>query len=344
MSIPIRISPLFWVIAFLLGFSWSGGDFTLAMCLMGVVAVSVLIHEFGHALTGIAFGQKVSVSLLPFGGLTERKGPPLKGWQEFLIILLGPGFGFLLYLAAKALAPQLSDGLFKQVVVFTAAANLFWTIVNLLPILPMDGGQLMRVILQSVWGTKGLRTACILSMFFGIAFALLAIFNQDFLIASIFAIFVYESWQTYQSVKYLTDDDQNVELQRLMVKGEKALEHGEMERAKEIFTSVRSQLKKGVLYNRATYCLARIANHEHNVKEVYTLLNPIRDELSLEGINLYHQAAMLTEAWAEALNTGQKLYEYSQSPQLAKDNSIASRALGDHTAAEGWAKRGSSDR
>ncbi len=40
---------------------------------------------------------------------------------------------------------------------YTQVANLFWTIVNLLPVLPLDGGQLLRIVLEAAFGVKDLR-------------------------------------------------------------------------------------------------------------------------------------------------------------------------------------------
>ena len=329
---------MFWAVAFFLGYMWSGGNLTLSFYLMGVVTLSVFVHEMGHAITGLVFRQKVKISLLPFGGLTERRGKPLKGWQEFLIILMGPAFGFMLYLIAKSVYPQTPEGVLRQVVAFTAVANLFWSIVNLLPVLPLDGGQLVRVVLQGIWGTKGLKASCFFSIFFGILFGFYFILRQEFLLASIFAIFVYESWQIYQSVKFLTDEDTDVELQRLMTKGEKAFDKRDFEKAKEIFSQVRDRLKKGVLYNQATYFLAEMAFQENLPEETFSLLKPIFRELNFEGIYRFHRAAMETKAWKEALQSGTKLWEITPSRQLAKDNQVAAEALGDETAAKGWEK------
>ncbi len=97
--IPITIHPLFWVIAVLIGWlnSWSPVG-TLLWTI--VILVSLLVHEYGHALTAKGFGQRVSIELVAMGGLTYHRGKKLKPWQDFLIILMGPLAGFLLFVAA----------------------------------------------------------------------------------------------------------------------------------------------------------------------------------------------------------------------------------------------------
>ena len=63
MKIPIQISPLFPLVAFLLAFLWSGGNLLLTVIIVGIIVVSILFHEFGHALTALLFKQKVKISL-----------------------------------------------------------------------------------------------------------------------------------------------------------------------------------------------------------------------------------------------------------------------------------------
>ena len=42
--------------------------------------------------------------------------------------------------------------------------NLFWGLVNLLPIFPLDGGQIARNLMTSWWGRTGLRQSLVLSI------------------------------------------------------------------------------------------------------------------------------------------------------------------------------------
>jgi len=94
-KIPVTISPFFWLLAAFIGFMGTG-NIQGTLIWMVVIIASVLVHEFGHALTALFFGQKVRVQLVAFGGMTERQGPKLKLWQEFLITLNGPLAGLMM--------------------------------------------------------------------------------------------------------------------------------------------------------------------------------------------------------------------------------------------------------
>ena len=334
--VSIQIHPLFFLVAFLLGFFWSAGDLFLSFMMVGVITISVFVHEAGHALTGLAFKQKVKISLLPFGGLTEKKGKRLKGWQEFLITLMGPAFGFILYLMSQDLARAYPEGVFGKLFSLSALVNLWWTILNLLPVMPLDGGQLVRIVLQSLWGIRGLKASCIFSMVIGIFFVVIFFLKQDFLIGSIFALFTYESWRLYADVQHLTDSDTEVSFQRLFAKGEKAYEKGDMEKSHEIFTELRRQVQKGALFNLATLHLAEIAFSNSKYDDGYHLLEPIKQELNLTGLALFQELSFRTSHWADALFAGTKVAQSSPTAELALQNARASGELGDKTAEAGW--------
>lgn len=336
--ISFSINPFFLIVAFFLGFIWSNGNVPLAFMLMGIVTISVLVHELGHAFAGMAFNQKVSISLLPFGGLTERKGRQLKSWEEFTIVLMGPVFGFFIYLAASYFSNFVTNELARTLLIFTASVNFFWTILNLLPVMPLDGGQLMRVILQGIWGSTGLKLACILSMVFGSIFAVYFIVRQDFFIAAFFGMFIYESWQIYSSVRYLRDKDSDVSLQRLLTKADKAKAHGEDKRAQEIYTEITHHVNEGLLYNHATQNLAEYALLDENPEAAFQLLYPIRKELNLEGLLLFYETAIKGGHWDEALEAGSKIFEQRPRASLAASNARAAEQLGRVDAAAGWQK------
>ena len=170
--IPISIHPFFWVIAALIG--WINSATLVGMFLwIGIVLVSVLVHELGHALTAIAFKQRARIQLIALGGLTSFEGPKLSFWKQFFITLNGPLFGFGLFLLATAclrfdlsLWPTLHSLLRAMQI-----ANLFWTIINLLPVLPLDGGQLLRILLEASFGVKGFKMALLSGALLSMALA-----------------------------------------------------------------------------------------------------------------------------------------------------------------------------
>ena len=91
---PIQIHWSFFLVAALLGFS---NDLYVLLVWVGVVLVSVLLHEMGHALVGRRFGMQPEIFLYGMGGLTSwRTGRRLTRGQSILVSVAGPGAGLLL--------------------------------------------------------------------------------------------------------------------------------------------------------------------------------------------------------------------------------------------------------
>ena len=146
-KIPIRIHPLFWFLAVAIGWLNADGNIPKTAIWIVIILFSVLVHEFGHALTALAFGQRARIDLVGFGGLTHRHGGKLKFWQEFLVVLNGPLFGLLFSALAymwlvKVNPPQ--ESLYRYGLQVTVLVNIFWTILNLMPVYPLDGGNLFK--------------------------------------------------------------------------------------------------------------------------------------------------------------------------------------------------------
>jgi Zn-dependent protease len=125
---------------------------------MVVVFVSVLVHELGHALAFRAFGYPSTVQLIFFGGVTTpATDTPLTWGKDVISTLAGPVFGATLgalcWWGAVRTAGS-SEGL-SQALQTAAWANAGWAVLNLLPILPMDGGRVSRAILARLFGRRG---------------------------------------------------------------------------------------------------------------------------------------------------------------------------------------------
>ncbi|MBI5544732.1 MAG: M50 family metallopeptidase, partial [Deltaproteobacteria bacterium] len=86
--IPVAIEPGFWLMSLAFGLSARLG-FEAILLWVGVVLVSVLVHELGHALVALVFGVRSHISLHTFGGLTfpaRRMSRP----REIAMSLAGP--------------------------------------------------------------------------------------------------------------------------------------------------------------------------------------------------------------------------------------------------------------
>ena len=102
-GIPVRIHPLFWLMALLFGASTR--DLVNLLIWITTVFISILVHELGHAFVMRIFGQESYIVLHLAGGLTVPESVKwgngmayvsLSRKQEILISLAGPFAGFLL--------------------------------------------------------------------------------------------------------------------------------------------------------------------------------------------------------------------------------------------------------
>jgi stage IV sporulation protein FB len=144
--IPVRVHPGFWLVGVLGG--WQPDDLRLTFIWVACLFVSILIHELGHALTAEAFGWPSEILLYHFGGLAfsqrYRGNTP---WRSIAVSLAGPfaGFAFfgLIYGVVKFWpgSKQHWDTYVWYAIAQLIFINLWWGIVNLAPVLPLDGGR-----------------------------------------------------------------------------------------------------------------------------------------------------------------------------------------------------------
>lgn len=210
LGIPVRVHPLFWVAAAILGWPNKTGPETLAFVLVWAAClfVSILVHELGHAWMARHYGWPPEVVLYHMGGYTLFH--PTVGHttsRAVKVLLAGPGAGFILYGLVEAFTelcyqsqirlPELAQFAILQL----EWINLWWGLVNLLPVFPLDGGQISRHLLTAFRPREGLALSLQLSI--GVA-AVLAVFlyslKQPFA-AILFALLCFESVQAYQQTR-----------------------------------------------------------------------------------------------------------------------------------------------
>lgn len=152
---PVEVQPnalLLAAIYFLYGLSY-GWTFPFIFASIVVAFVSVLFHELGHALTARAFGLgPIGITLHGFGGLTHHQ-PTGSALRHLVVVLAGPTFGFVLAglgFATLLLAPSALPGIARDVLEQVVFLNVLWSVFNLLPIFPLDGGQALSATLHLV--------------------------------------------------------------------------------------------------------------------------------------------------------------------------------------------------
>lgn len=173
----------------------------LIAAFVGVIFVSILVHELGHALVSRGFGVPVDgIWIHGFGG-EVRHGHCGIG-HRVAISLAGPAAGLLLG-AGAVVALMFVDHPAATAILSTAAfVNLFWSVFNLLPIFPMDGGQAMYaglhlVLAPRLAGMITFGTGAVLGVLVAIAG-----WQAGFLFAALFAgSFAFQNVQLFTRVR-----------------------------------------------------------------------------------------------------------------------------------------------
>lgn len=154
-GIPVRVEPAFFVIIAVLGYNPYRPSLTGVLWWIGIAFVSILVHELGHAVAFRRYGMRPSITLHGLGGLTSGSGA-LTPARHIVVSLAGP-LSALLLLGIPALWLARSGVLdsveARDVVDAAVWINIGWSLLNLLPVLPLDGGQVCASLVDI--GTRG---------------------------------------------------------------------------------------------------------------------------------------------------------------------------------------------
>lgn len=335
--IPIHIFPFFWFLILMIG--WLNSLTLIGTVIWSIVIlVSVLIHEYGHALTALMFGQRAEISLVGFGGLTKRDGPKLARWKEFLIILNGPLAGLLTFMVAYFILGHVGE---KKTVLLYALevavnVNLFWTLLNLLPVIPLDGGHLLRILLEGALGLRGLKLAFLISIVLAALIGLYFFLVQQIFMGALFFLLAFESYRAWADVKSMTPQDTDQELQNVVKEGIEELKAGRSQEALAKFTYVRQQAPKGMLYVTATQYAARILAEQGNLKQAYQWLYPVKNRVPIDYLHLLQQLAYRLQEWEDAVKIGEQIYQQEPTIDTALINALSYAIMGRAVPAVGW--------
>lgn len=219
-GVPVRVHPLFWIISAVMGAQGSPPGL-LVLTWIGVVFVSILVHEFGHALAFRAHGYQCHIVLYSMGGLAVPDSSGRRTtWSSVMISLAGPFAGFFLacvlllglkiggvpihfefgwpYLVdASAYIPDNRNLSF--LVNNLLYVNIFWGIFNLLPVYPLDGGQVSQAVLTHVNPRDGMRQSLMLSIAVAVGISLMGFQRRDTFLGLMFGYLAFMNYQTLQS-------------------------------------------------------------------------------------------------------------------------------------------------
>ena len=233
---PIRIHPLFWLAALIWGFNAESDGVSMLMWVT-VMLLSLLVHELGHAVMIRHYGRHARVVLYFMGGLAiEDSGSP---WavnygrqgrttvEQIWISAAGPLAGFLLagitwvgiyvtggsvnlIFSVEAMPyadPKLGGALQanSHLTMFVSNLlyiNIFWGLVNLIPVIPLDGGQIAQAWLTANDSFQGTIKALWLSVFAGGAAAIIfGILMHEMFLLMLFASLAFSCYTTVQQIQ-----------------------------------------------------------------------------------------------------------------------------------------------
>lgn len=230
---PIRVHPGFFVlpVVFGAGLAGSAPNPGVVLLIFAIVFfVSILIHELGHSIALRFFGVPSRIVLYWFGGLAIHESGfgnhrRLNNDQSIVVSLAGPlaGFGLaailvgIIYAMNGSISFQM-NGMFPMLIPDmsqTAVAgnqsmillfwiglfcNIVWGVLNLAPVLPLDGGQVCREVCLKFDSHNGLKTALMISVGAAAVIALIGFSTRDSFMGIFFAFMGISSYMTLQQM------------------------------------------------------------------------------------------------------------------------------------------------
>lgn len=210
-GISVYIHPAFWLLPIFYLFSnlraTSLFHSILEVALLFAVFFCVILHEFGHALAARMFGiQTRDITIYPMGGVARLERMSEDPFEELVIALAGPAVNLLIFFLLLPICiyfsaasfdfehlnpPNNLSGSLKHYLQMLMFSNLGLMVFNLLPIFPMDGGRVLRALLNLA---VGFSNATIASVFLGnlgaIVLVFLGLFSSNYILV-LLAFFVF---------------------------------------------------------------------------------------------------------------------------------------------------------
>lgn len=235
---PIRIHWMFWLVTIALSISTRERTPPVEVVIWAVaVTVSIIIHELGHAFLQRHYGGRPRIVLYGMGGLAICDDCDRSTRSQILIALAGPFAGFALAITILVLLRATGHGLLlklfgqtllevgstdvmtgfpsmgvfweplanesaNQMVGNLLQINILWGLVNLLPIYPLDGGQISREVCQIGNPRGGIILSLQISVAAAVAMAVFGLlFWNSWYTALLFGYLAYMSFQVLQAYR-----------------------------------------------------------------------------------------------------------------------------------------------
>lgn len=198
LGIPVKVHSSFGIILCFVGYMAYSEGMTLKetlvfSSLIFLMFVSVLLHEYGHALMARHYGiRTVDIILSPIGGLARMERLPSEPKKELMVAFAGPlvnlVIAVLIYLLLRFIGIRELNPDTDMITMIThpigylalfALLNVVLFGFNLVPAFPMDGGRILRALL-SLFLTRKLATriAMVVGQALAIGFVIFGTLNQ----------------------------------------------------------------------------------------------------------------------------------------------------------------------
>lgn len=197
LNVPVYIHPTFWIFFLLFTRLYSGISIE-SFILGAVLIVSLLVHEYGHALTAEYFGAKSEITLEGFGGYASYNSFGMSLKQLFLITLNGPLFeSILIFIPYYLIETGVFAGhYYVQFLLYaTMKLNILWCLFNLIPVAPLDGGKMLGYFLEGRFGEKGRQLSFRIGIFAAVLCAAYLFYLGYFFFGGLLLFFGFQSYQ-----------------------------------------------------------------------------------------------------------------------------------------------------
>jgi Zn-dependent protease len=206
-SIPVRVDPWLPLLCAMVGLALKRGPLDIAAAAAGLLA-SVFVHELAHAVVIRSFGGKGDVPLTLFRSALGERMASLPAVARTLASLAGPAaslcLGVAVLVVARTHTPASEVG--TQALHYLGFFNVAWGLVNLLPILPLDGGHALVALLDRATKGRGEQPVRWISLGAAVALGLVSAHARAFL-----PLFICGIWAVQNARMLRTQDERNIE-------------------------------------------------------------------------------------------------------------------------------------
>lgn len=214
---PVTLDISFVIVVAILGW-YPGVSAQSFVVWLAMVPLAVLVHELGHAFVARSTGAQPAITLAGLGGLTTYVPPrPLSRARSIAISTAGPAVGIVIGVLLLAVDRMVGvqGGLGHTVLNLAVFTTLGWSLLNLLPILPLDGGQTLRELLPGSPAKRAVRAAIVSIVFAAVAAAIA--YRAGLLFGALLAaFFIVSNLMTVRNARELDRIDVNQRLLGLL--------------------------------------------------------------------------------------------------------------------------------